>query len=453
MAGGVEPDMDMAALEAYLTLDYVPAPLSIYKGIQKLPAAHRLICTKRGITMERYWQPKLLAHRSNGRQAKQGAYAEELVALIREAVQIRLVSDVPVGVLLSGGVDSSTVVAMMAQVTDQPIRTFSIGSPDAAFNELPYARVVAERYDTQHHEFVVEPDALAVLPELMHVYDEPFADSSAIPTYYVSRLAHEHVKVVLSGDGGDELFAGYPWYWLLRRDDWMTRLPGPFRRTIFGQLYRAWPAGWRGKRRMDLWRQNDAASRYAVTRNRFPHHERQLLLTAELRAMFAQLPACDTVARAASDAQKLDRVSMMQYADLMTYLPEDLLVKVDRASMSQSLEVRAPLLDHKLVGVRDDDPNGAQALQWRLQAHFEARHGGFDTKRGVVPAQDGVRHSPEPVVQRQALWLCPGRPARPSGATARLFPAGVCHGPLGASSVWPIRSHGHHPSDLEPSLP
>jgi asparagine synthase (glutamine-hydrolysing) len=246
-------------------------------------------------------------------------------------------------------VDSSTVVAIMAQVTDQPIKTFSIGSPADDYNELPYARLVAKRFGTDHHEFVVEPDALAVLPELLRAYDEPFADVSAIPTYYVSRLARQHVTVALAGDGGDELFAGYPWYRLLREEDWITRLPRSLRRAIFGQLYRAWPDGWRGKARLNLWKQPNPAWRYAVTRNRFPPYERQRLLTPALQEALAEVPACDMVACAAGEAQALDRVSMMQYADLMTYLPEQLLVKVDRASMWHSLEVRAPLLDHKLV--------------------------------------------------------------------------------------------------------
>ena len=345
----VEPELDLTGLEAYLTLDYIPAPLSIYKGIQKLPAAHVLVCSEAGVRIERYWRPDPNPRVNNRHAPAVEDYAEELLDLMREAVRIRLVSDVPLGVLLSGGIDSSSVVALMSQVSDQPIKTFSIGSPDPDFDESPYARMVAERFNTDHHEFVVEPDALAVLPELLKAYDEPFADSSAVPTYHVSRLARQEVTVALAGDGGDELFAGYPWYSLLRDDSWTNRIPSGLRATMFGQLDRVWPAGWRGKGRLNLWKQPSAARRYAATRNRFTPNERRQLLSPETHDAMSHIPPCDVVARAAGEVPDADYVAMMQYADLMTYLPGDLLVKVDRASMWHSLEVRAPFLDHKLV--------------------------------------------------------------------------------------------------------
>lgn len=347
LAGEIERVIDPAALDAYLTLDYVPAPLTIYRGVHKLPAASVLTCRGGSIKVARYWAPPLGVRDERLRRTEE--YVEELTALLREAVRIRLLSEVPLGVLLSGGVDSSTVVAMMAQVTDQPIRTYSIGSPAADMDELPYARLVARRFGTQHHEFVVEPDALAVLPALLQAYDEPFADASAIPTYYVSRLARQHVTVALSGDGGDELFAGYPWYTLLADEGWVGRLPARMRPALFAGLYRAWPDRWRGKRRLYLWQQPGHAARYAATRNRFPPHERRRLLTPHMQHVLAAVRPCDLVARAAAQAASRDPVAMMQAADLLTYLPEDLLVKVDRASMCHGLEVRAPLLDHRLV--------------------------------------------------------------------------------------------------------
>ena len=346
---GVERELDLAGLEAYLTLDYIPAPLTIYQGIRKLPAAHLLVCREGRVEIERYWKPDIVKSSSNNHRSTVEDYAEELLELLRESVRIRMVSDVPLGVLLSGGVDSSTVVAMMSQLTDQPIKTFSIGSPHPDFDELPYARMVADRFGTEHHEFVVEPDALEVLPELLRAYDEPFADSSAIPTYYVSQLASMNVSVALAGDGGDELFAGYPWYSSLRDESWVTRLPDGPRRAMFALPYLVWPSSWRGKGRLNMWRQPDAASRYSARRNRFPPRERQRLLSPDLQKHMADVEHCNVVARAAGEALSADRVAMMQYADLMTYLPEDLLVKVDRASMWHSLEVRAPFLDHKLV--------------------------------------------------------------------------------------------------------
>lgn len=346
LAGGVDRAIDPVALEAYLTLDYIPAPLTIYRGIKKLPPATVLVCRDGALSVHRYWTPALTPA---GRPPRVEDYAEELWTLLREAVRLRLISDVPIGVLLSGGIDSSTIVAAMAQVTDQPIRTYSIGSPRAEMDELPYARLVARQFGTQHHEFIVEPDALAVLPDLLDAYDEPFADASAIPTYYVCKLARQHVTVALSGDGGDELFAGYPWYALLAPSQWMMRIPSYARTAVLGRLYQRWPDRWRGKGRLYFWQQPGPGWWYAATRNRFAPHERRRLLTPAMRDVLERVPPCDVVARAAAPAERMDPVAMMQYADLMTYLPEDLLVKVDRASMQHGLEVRTPLLDHRLV--------------------------------------------------------------------------------------------------------
>jgi len=347
--GEAQRDIDLNALDAYLTRDYIPSPYTIYRGVRKLPPAHILVCDEGSHRVERYWTLDTSKRPHDGRLSKIEDYSEELESLLRESVRLRMVSDVPIGVLLSGGVDSSTVVAMMAQVTDQPIKTFSIGNTAEDFNELPYARLVAQQFGTDHHEFIVDPDAIQILPDLVAGYDEPFADSSAIPTYYVSKIAREHVKVCLAGDGGDELFAGYPWYQIMAREEWIYRIPSWFRRGLLHPMYKVWPDVWRGKDRLFMLTRRDRAERYASTKMRFSPRERRRLLTSALQEAMRGLNHFDVVLHYARKADSLDYVSAMQYADLMTYLPEDLLVKVDRASMMHGLEVRLPLLDHKLV--------------------------------------------------------------------------------------------------------
>jgi asparagine synthase (glutamine-hydrolysing) len=205
----VTREINPEAIDAYFSLGYVPDPLAIFQNIEKLPPGHHLTFERGRLSVERYWDFK---YESNGNGHKAADYLEELRALLDESVKLRLVSDVPLGAFLSGGIDSSTVVGLMARHMDQPVKTFSIGFNEDSFNELKYARLTAERFGTEHHEFFVTPDVCDVVDELAWHFDEPFADSSAIPTYVVSKLAREHVTVVLTGDGGDELFAGYTRY-------------------------------------------------------------------------------------------------------------------------------------------------------------------------------------------------------------------------------------------------
>src|SRR5882762_7819768 len=211
---GVRRETSAESLDAYFSLGYVPDPLSIFKDIKKLPPGHFLTFSNGRLETKQYWD---FAYESNGSRRKEADYLEELRELLDESVRIRLVSDVPLGAFLSGGVDSSTVVALMARHMDQPVKTFSIGFLEDSYSELKYARLAAKRYNTDHHEFFVTPEICNVVDELAWHFDEPFADSSAIPTYIVSKLAREHVTVVLSGDGGDELFAGYTRYATERR--------------------------------------------------------------------------------------------------------------------------------------------------------------------------------------------------------------------------------------------
>ncbi|MEW5961382.1 MAG: asparagine synthase (glutamine-hydrolyzing), partial [Chloroflexota bacterium] len=204
----VPRELDVTALHYYLSYQYVPPPYTIFKGISKLPPAHTLLCEGGEITIEPYWQLDFTQKTT----LSEAEIVEQLHELISESVRLRLISDVPLGAFLSGGIDSSLVVAVMSQLMSQPVKTFSIGFEEDSFNELPYARTIAQRFATEHHEFVVRPNAVEVLPELVWHFDEPFADSSALPTYYVSKVTGDFVKVALNGDGGDESFVGYERY-------------------------------------------------------------------------------------------------------------------------------------------------------------------------------------------------------------------------------------------------
>src|SRR5882724_4460602 len=239
----VERETDPEALDAYLTLGYVPDPLSIFKGIRKLPPGHYLYLTKGGVKVSEYWDFQF----EPSEPRTENDYLDELRALLDESVRIRLVSDVPLGAFLSGGIDSSTVVALMARHMGQPVKTFSIGFHEDSYNELEYARLTAKKFGTDHHEFFVTPEICDIVDELAWHFDEPFADSSAIPTYMVSKLAREHVTVVLSGDGGDELFAGYTRYVVERKRGAFSHLPGLLRKGVMQPLSRRLPHGARGR--------------------------------------------------------------------------------------------------------------------------------------------------------------------------------------------------------------
>jgi len=343
----LDRDVDEEALRDYLTFLYVPSPKTIFRAIRKLPPASFLTLDvdSGALRVERYWQ---LVFRPDIRRSE-AETLEGLRAHLADAVRSHLVSDVPIGAFLSGGADSGTVVALMAQATREPVRTFSIGFAEADFDEAAYARMVAGRYRTQHYEFVVKPDALAALPRLIWQFDEPFADASALPTYYVSKITREHVTVGLSGDGGDESFAGYTRYArahaLHRRLD---RAPGRALRPLLGLAGRLLPAGMRGQGALALLG-SDPVARYfrIMTGGRGPSLAR--LLSPELRARVTP-ELDDHVFRAlAGPDPESDYVATMQRLDIETYLPEDILTKVDRMSMLVSLETRVPLLDHVLM--------------------------------------------------------------------------------------------------------
>ncbi len=342
----VSPDLE--AIHYYLTYQSVPAPYSAFKGIKKLPPAHTLLVKDGQVTLQRYWD---LSYKNKLRvvgAAAERELQEEIIERLREAVRIRLMSDVPLGAFLSGGVDSSIVVALMAGLMDQPVKTFSIGFAEDEYNELPYARMVAERYHTDHHEFIVKPDAQAIFPELVWHYNEPFADSSAIPTYYVSKLAREYVTVVLTGDGGDENFAGYPRYQNLdpaADGNFATRLKDRLKNPYLFQ--RGFPRHLQDLRRLvDL--TPERLRYYQRITHFWEYYQRQLYAPAfwdQLDGRFG----VDIMLEKYRQSDAKNFLDATLYLDFNLYLPDTLMTKTDIAGMTHSLEARMPILDHPFM--------------------------------------------------------------------------------------------------------
>ena len=341
--GSVDRQFDWNAVNhLFLTLT-TPAAQSIIRGIRKLEPAHVLtVAPNRSIRVARYWDVVF----EPDRRATEQELVEELREKIDESVRMHMVSDVPVGAFLSGGIDSSSVVAHMVRHSDRPVKTFAIGFDEASFNELPYARSVARRFSTDHHERIVRPEAVALLEDIAWHLDEPFGDASAIPTFLVSRTAAEHVKVALSGDGGDELFAGYDKYRVEQRERRYSRLPALARKAL-QRIGTSLPQGATGRNFM-LHHSLTGWERYLHAGAFSRDQERQELFHRDvLREMDKEDPLRD--ARMRLRRHNGNWLSAAQDLDLHNYLPLDILTKVDRMSMAHSLEVRVPLLDHKLV--------------------------------------------------------------------------------------------------------
>ena len=341
----VQRELNPEGLDAYFTLGYVPDPLSIFRDIHKLPPGCYLTFREGEVSVKQYWDFELEPAKST----REEDYLEQLRFLLDESVRLRLISDVPLGAFLSGGIDSSTVVALMARHMGQPVKTFSIGFHEDSYNELKYARVTAQKYGTDHHEFFVTPDICEVVDELAWHFDEPFADSSAIPTYMVSKLARDHVTVVLSGDGGDELFAGYTRYVVERKRGGFERLPRPLREGVMRPLSQRLPHSTWGRNylhNVSL----DPISRYLDSVSVFTNLNRRSLYSSDFSRQLGPRGYVGGLFNRLIENVKSDEpLDRLLYLDSKTYLPGDILTKVDRMSMAVSLEARAPLLDHKLI--------------------------------------------------------------------------------------------------------
>jgi asparagine synthase (glutamine-hydrolysing) len=351
-ADGLSRDMDTQALSDYFSFGYIPAPKTIYRDVRKVLPGHYVVVSGDGSLVEKsYWE---LSFRETEDRSEE-EWCERIRDQISEATRVRLMSDVPLGAFLSGGVDSSAVVAMMARLMNQPVTTCSIGFNVPEFDESEFARKIAKQFHTQHHEQVVEPDALAIVDKLAWHYDEPFADSSAIPTYYVSGIARKHVTVALGGDGGDENFAGYRRYFFDAMENQLrAHIPVGVRSGIFGPLGRWYPAlAWaprmfRAKATFQSLARNPLEG-YFNSVSIFRPDEKPNLFLADFLNQLKDYESIEVLRYHYNRADTEDPLSRIQYVDIKTYLTDDILTKVDRASMAVSLEVRAPLLDHRLM--------------------------------------------------------------------------------------------------------
>lgn len=358
----VPREIDLEAVSDYFSLLYIPAPKSIFKHIRKVLPAHYLVVSNKGIREVEYWDINF----SEIAERTEDEWCDKLLDMYREAVSLRLMSDVPLGAFLSGGVDSSSVVALMADVVRDSVTTCSIGFEEEEFNELDYARETASRFGTHHHEKIVRPDAVEIVEKLAWHYDEPFADSSAIPTYYVSQMARETVAVALAGDGGDENFAGYRRYYFDRRENIVRGLlPGAVRKPVFGTIAQLYPkADWaprvfRGKATFENLARSPIEA-YFRSISGFPSELKARVLHEDVRWSLKGYDSLTVLRDYYDKTRTTDPLSRIQYVDIKTYLTDDILVKVDRASMAHSLEVRAPLLDHKLMELAATMPSSVK---------------------------------------------------------------------------------------------
>jgi len=344
-SGEIDKTISFDALDSYFAFGYITGDLSIYSKIKKLQPGHYLTMSFNNrviVETKKYWD----IHFEPDYTKTESQWCEDIENSLSETVKLHMISDVPLGAFLSGGIDSSAVVAMMAKNSTMPVKTFSIGFKEQKFNELEYAREIAVKYGCEHHEQIIDPESISLLSKLVDAYDEPFADSSAIPTYYVSKLARENVTVALSGDGGDELFAGYTGYTKFKK---IRSFPLNFNspssnQLIWGNLHRIFPQSVKGKGLL-----------YFLSQNKEFAFAHQTVWTKEERK---SLLLNDSTSRLESELYKenilkketgKDFISNLQYLDMKTYLVDDILTKVDRASMLNSLEVRVPFLDHKFA--------------------------------------------------------------------------------------------------------
>jgi asparagine synthase (glutamine-hydrolysing) len=407
----VETSLNLDALRQYLSFDYIPAPLSIYQDIQKLPAAHTLTVEDGRVDIQPYWH---LSYKKRQPAPTVEEAAEELRRLLEDSVRMRLVSDVPLGVLLSGGVDSSTVAAMAVRSSSEAVKTFSISFAESSFDESSYARAVAKFLGTDHHEERLSVDLAAnLVGEIGSWMDEPFSDPSLVPTYLLSRFTRKHVTVALGGDGGDELFAGYPMYWGHKLARTYARLPSLLRRAMIEPIVRSLPVKTKNlsfdfkARRFVAGMKYDEVARHHVWFGSFTPEEQEQLLTEEVRRGSDGDVYREARRLLAEDCDAMNTVERMQCLDTRLYLAEDILTKVDRASMAVSLEVRAPFLDPRVAEYAASLPTNYK-LRGRTTKYILKKAVGdllppFVTKRGKkgfgVPVAEWLKGKLRPLAR------------------------------------------------------
>jgi asparagine synthase (glutamine-hydrolysing) len=369
----ISREVDSEAIDSYLSFLCVPAPQTAFKQIRKLEPAHWLRWKDGQIETKRYWQPDF----SKKIKISEREAEEETLRILRESTRLRMISEVPLGAFLSGGVDSSIVVALMAQESEKPIKTFSIGFEEQDFNELKYAKRVAEHVGAEYHEFIVKPDAMEVLPTLVEHYGEPYADSSAIPTYYVSKETRKYVTVALNGDGGDESFAGYERHAAMRLAETYHRLPRVLRKALIEKPINLVPTSEIQKSRVrDVKRFLQAANlprteRYFQWMSTFRRDAKRELYTEEFSREVSGNNPSEVLEKWFAKANGSGILDTTLLTDQMTYLPNDLLVKVDIASMANSLEARSPFLDHNLMEFAASLPEKFKARRFETKSFLK----------------------------------------------------------------------------------
>jgi asparagine synthase (glutamine-hydrolysing) len=376
----VKRQLSLEALDDYLAFGAVPAPRTVYRGISQVPAGHYVTWQAGRARVTEYWD---LVFRQ-GAARTEADYLDELEAVVDEAVRVRMVADVPLGAFLSGGVDSSAVVASMARQSSRAVKTTTVAFNDRAFDEAVHARAVADALGTEHREILVDPRAAEILPRLVWHLDEPFADSSALPTYYVSWAARQHVKVALAGDGGDESFAGYEWRYRMNllEDRVRRRVPQWIRHGVLGPAAGVWPKADRLPRplRWKFFLRNvslEPERAFFHDMNLFTPADKRRLLTPGFRQAIGDHDPFILFERHFDRVRGLDHLSRILYVDTKAYLANDILVKVDRMAMANSLEVRAPLLDHRVIEFAATVPSAlkyrGRTSKYLLKRHVEGR--------------------------------------------------------------------------------
>src|SRR6476620_3697606 len=388
----ISRDIQPEAIDAYLSFMCVPAPLTAYKSIRKLEPGHWLRWRKGEITIERYWQPDF----SQKLDISEEEAGDRAIEILRDAVKVRLMSEVPLGAFLSGGIDSSAVVALMSQESSEKVKTFSIGFEEQDFSELQHAKRIAEHVGADHHEFIVRPDAVEILPMLVEHYGEPYADSSAVPTYYVAKETRKHVTVALNGDGGDESFAGYERYIAMGLTEKYRRVPSFLRESVIKETVNLIPSSPLKRSRVkSAKRLLDAVAlprvdRYARWVSVFNEQTKQPLYSDHFREQTQAANATGILAEWFKRANGIGVVDAMLLTDQMTYLPNDLLVKVDIATMAVSLEARSPFLDHHLIEFAASLPEKLKAR--RLTTKYLLKK----VVRKLLPSED---------LNRRKMWF------------------------------------------------
>ena len=378
---GLPRDIDLKAVDTYLTLQYIPSPMSVFKAARKLEPASTLVFEDGKLETKKYWNLPLGERKLDGTPVEE--LKERLRAELAEAVKIRLISEVPLGAFLSGGIDSSVIVALMAKASAEPVKTFSIGFKEAEFSELGYARQVAEMYGTKHTEFLVEANMASVLEKLAWHYSEPYADSSALPSYFVSRETRKEVTVALNGDGGDENFGGYIRYQAMKVAGYFTAMPDWAKKAALGAMEpfpektAPFNTVWRLRKFLQAVSQRDLAMTYLSTVSYFKTDEKERLLSpAFVNALGRDINYPERyISRLFNEGQG-SLTEKIMYTDLRSYLPECLMTKMDIASMANSLETRSPILDHKVVEFAHLLPDnmklrGFTGTKWILKEAFK----------------------------------------------------------------------------------